>query len=81
MQVLLPMWLGANGVDVKDVIMMQLDSAVVIASLLEGQIDAGECWRANSIPLVRKARQRSRRRDRMDRVWRVRSRHLRQRGW
>ena len=54
MQVLLPMWLGANGVDVKDVIMMQLDPAVVIASLLEGQIDAGECWRANSIPLFEK---------------------------
>ena len=54
MQVLLPMWLEANGVDVEDVTMMQLDPAVVIASLLEGQIDAGECWRANSIPLFEK---------------------------
>ncbi len=54
MQVLLPMWLGANGIAAGDVTMMQLDPAVVIASLLEGQIDAGECWRANSIPLFEK---------------------------
>jgi len=54
MQVLLPMWLGANGIAAEDVTMMQLDPAVVIASLLEGQIDAGECWRANSIPLFEK---------------------------
>lgn len=54
MQVLLPMWLAMNEVAVDDVTMMQLDPAVVIASLLEGQIDAGECWRANSIPLFEK---------------------------
>lgn len=54
MQVLLPMWLDANGVAPDDVTMMQLDPAVVIASLLEGQIDAGECWRANSLPLFEK---------------------------
>lgn len=57
MQVLLPMWLGLNGVDAEDVTVMQLDPAVVIASLLEGQIDAGECWRANSIPLFEKRAQ------------------------
>lgn len=54
MQVLLPMWLEANGVAAEDVTVMQLDPAVVVASLLEGQIDAGECWRANSIPLFEK---------------------------
>ena len=54
MQVLLPMWLAVNDVAANDVTMMQLDPAVVIASLLEGQIDAGECWRANSIPLFQK---------------------------
>ena len=57
MQVLLPMWLGLNDVAAEDVTVMQLDPAVVIASLLEGQIDAGECWRANSIPLFEKRAQ------------------------
>jgi len=54
MQVLLPAWLAANEVDGDDVTLMQLDPAVVVASLIEGQIDAGECWRANSIPLFEK---------------------------
>lgn len=54
MQVLLPLWLADNDVSSDDVTVMQLDPAVVIASLLEGQIDAGECWRANSIPLFQK---------------------------
>ncbi len=54
MQVLLPLWLRKNSVEPDDVTVLQLDPAVVTASLVEGQIDAGECWRANSIPLFQK---------------------------
>lgn len=54
MQALFPAWLERNDVDPDEVVLLQLYPAVVIASLLEGQIDAGECWRANSIPLFEK---------------------------
>jgi len=32
----------------------QLDPALVVTSLVEGKIDAGECWEGNSLPLFRK---------------------------
>lgn len=54
MQVVVPAWLKRNGVDAKQVKMMQLDPAVIVTSLVEGKIDAGECWRGNSLPLFRK---------------------------
>ncbi len=54
MQVLVPAWLDKNGVDKGKVTLMQLDPAVVVASLVEGKIDAGECWLGNSLPLFRR---------------------------
>jgi len=54
MQVVAPSWLKRNGVDPASVKMMQLDPAVVVTSRVEGKIDAGECWRGNSLPLFRK---------------------------
>lgn len=54
MQVVVPAWLKRNNVDAKRVKMMQLDPAVIVTSLVEGKIDAGECWKGNSLPLFRK---------------------------
>lgn len=54
MQVLVPAWLDRNGVERSKVSMLQLDPAVVVASLIEGKIDAGECWLGNSLPLFRR---------------------------
>ncbi len=51
MQVLVPEWLELNGVARDAINLMQLDPAIVVNSLVEGQIDAGECWKANSMPI------------------------------
>ncbi|WP_308910450.1 ABC transporter substrate-binding protein [Pseudokordiimonas caeni] len=53
-QALLPAWLSRNGMEAGDVTIMQLDPAVVVASLIEGKIDLGECWLGNSIALFQK---------------------------
>jgi len=50
-QVLLPVWLRRNDVDPATVKVLQLNPSVIVASLIEGQIDAAECWRGNSYPL------------------------------
>lgn len=54
MQVLVPAWLKRNGIDPAAVKIMQLDPSVVVASLIEGKIDAGECWLGNSMALFEK---------------------------
>ena len=50
-QALLPRWLESNGVAPADVRILQLNPSVIVASLIEGKIDAAECWRGNSRPL------------------------------
>lgn len=54
MQFLVPEWLELNGVPRDSINLMQLDPAIVVNSLVEGQIDAGECWKANSMPIFHK---------------------------
>ncbi|KTE26323.1 nitrate ABC transporter permease [Sphingopyxis sp. H071] len=54
-QALLPAWLKANGVDPARVERIQLDPAIVVSSLVEGRIDAAECWLGNSLALFDKA--------------------------
>jgi NitT/TauT family transport system substrate-binding protein len=54
MQVLVPEWLELNGVPRDAINLMQLDPAIVVNSLVEGQIDAGECWKGNSMPIFHK---------------------------
>ena len=54
MQVIVPEWLEMNGVARDDVELMQLDPSIVVNSLIEGQIDAGECWKGNSLALFQK---------------------------
>jgi len=54
MQVIVPAWLELNGVNKDDVQLMQLDPAIVVGSLIEGTIDAGECWLGNSIAIFQK---------------------------
>lgn len=54
MQALVPAWLSRNGVDKDKVTLLQLDPALVVTSLVEGKIDAGECWEGNSLPLFQK---------------------------
>ncbi len=54
MQVIVPAWLELNGVDKDSVELMQLDPAIVVGSLVEGTIDAGECWLGNSVALFQK---------------------------
>ncbi|MGI9294484.1 MAG: ABC transporter substrate-binding protein [Pseudomonadales bacterium] len=56
-QVIVPEWLERNGLKRDDVKMLQLDPAIVSASLIEGTIDVGECWQANSLPVFRKRAQ------------------------
>jgi NitT/TauT family transport system substrate-binding protein len=53
-QVLLPVWLARNGLSVADVRILQLNPSVIGTSLVEGQIDAAECWSGNSRPLFAK---------------------------
>lgn len=43
-QELLPVWLEDNGVDPSRVRLVQMDPAVVDTALLQGRIDAAECW-------------------------------------
>lgn len=50
-QALLPRWLTQNDVNAKDVRILQLNPSVIVASLIEGRVDAAECWRGNSRPL------------------------------
>jgi NitT/TauT family transport system substrate-binding protein len=54
-QALLPAWLKGNGVDPVRVEQIQLDPAIVVSSLVEGRIDAAECWLGNSMALFDKA--------------------------
>jgi len=54
MQVIVPAWLAQNGVDPQSVTLLQLDPAVVAASVVENKIDAGECWLGNSRPVYEK---------------------------
>lgn len=54
-QALLPAWLRDNGVDPARVARVQLDPAIVVSSLVEGRIDAAECWLGNSMALFDKA--------------------------
>ncbi|WEK43169.1 MAG: ABC transporter substrate-binding protein [Candidatus Sphingomonas colombiensis] len=53
-QTLLPAWLAKNGVDPARVRQIQLDPAVVVAALIEGKVDAAECWLGNSMALFQK---------------------------
>jgi NitT/TauT family transport system substrate-binding protein len=53
-QTLLPVWLKANGVDPASVRTIQLDPAVVVSALIEGKVDAAECWLGNSMALFQK---------------------------
>jgi NitT/TauT family transport system substrate-binding protein len=50
-QAMLPPWLKRNGVPPTEVRILQLNPSVIVASLIEGKIDAAECWRGNSKPL------------------------------
>lgn len=54
-QTLLPAWLEANGVEPARVEQVQLSPAIIVASLVEGRIDAAECWLGNSMALFDKA--------------------------
>lgn len=54
-QALLPIWLEQNGVDAAKVRSLRLDPAVVVTSLVEGKVDAAECWMGNSMALFEKA--------------------------
>ncbi|MBT5220492.1 MAG: ABC transporter substrate-binding protein [Woeseia sp.] len=54
MQVIVPEWLELNGVPRDEIQLMQLDPAIVVNSLVEGQIDAGECWKGNSFAIFQK---------------------------
>jgi len=58
-QALLPVWLSRNGVDPKTVQILQLNPSVIVASLIEGRIDAAECWRGNSWPQFQKEARRA----------------------
>jgi NitT/TauT family transport system substrate-binding protein len=53
MQALVPPWLKRNGVEPGQLKMLQLDPSVVVTSLIEGKVDAAECWLGNSMPLFR----------------------------
>ena len=54
MQVIVPEWLELNGVERSAIELMQLDPSIVVNSLIEGQIDAGECWKGNSLAIFQK---------------------------
>jgi NitT/TauT family transport system substrate-binding protein len=53
-QAMVPAWLEANGLERNSVTMLQLDPSVISASLIEGTIDAGECWLGNSLAVYQK---------------------------
>ncbi|MEH6551627.1 MAG: ABC transporter substrate-binding protein [Pseudomonadales bacterium] len=54
MQVILPAWLKRNGLSSDIVTLMQLDPAVISTSVIEAQIDGGECWLGNSLAIYQK---------------------------
>ena len=54
MQVIVPEWLELNNVSRESVELMQLDPSIVVNSLIEGQIDAGECWKGNSLAIFQR---------------------------
>lgn len=51
-QVMMPAWLERNGVNRDQIKLLQMDPAVVDASLIEGQIDAAECWLGSNKALI-----------------------------
>lgn len=53
-QVMMPAWLERNGVSRDSVKLLQMDPAVVDASLIEGKIDAAECWEGSNKALIEK---------------------------
>ena len=53
-QVIVPEWLKINRIDPETVTMLQLQPSVIASSLVEGKIDAGECWKGNSLPVYKK---------------------------
>lgn len=53
-QVMMPAWLERNGVSRDQVTLLQMDPAVVDASLIEGKIDAAECWEGSNKALIEK---------------------------
>ena len=53
-QAMVPAWLEANDLNRDTVTMLQLDPSVISASLIEGTIDAGECWLGNSLAVYQK---------------------------
>jgi NitT/TauT family transport system substrate-binding protein len=52
MQALVPLWLEQNGVSRDSINLLQMDPSVVDAALIEGTIDAGECWRGSNKAFV-----------------------------
>lgn len=58
-QMLLPVWLERNGVNRTAVQILQLNPSVIVTSLIEGKIDAAECWRANSWPVFEREARRA----------------------
>lgn len=51
-QVLLPLLLRQNGVDAGRVDILQMDPSVIDAALVEGVIDAAECWLGSNKALI-----------------------------
>lgn len=48
-QVIVPLWLERNGIEADSVELLQLAPSIIAGSLIEGTIDAGECWLGNSV--------------------------------
>jgi NitT/TauT family transport system substrate-binding protein len=53
-QVMMPAWLERNGVSSDSITLLQMDPAVVDASLVEGKIDAAECWLGSNKAVIEK---------------------------
>jgi NitT/TauT family transport system substrate-binding protein len=53
-QNLVPAWLELNGKPRDHIRMLRLDPSVVDISLIEGQIDLAECWRASNRSVIKK---------------------------
>ena len=52
--VMLPVWLELNGESGDAVTLLKMDGAVVDVSLVEGKIDAAECWLGSNKALIEK---------------------------
>ena len=52
--VMLPVWLELNGESPDAVTLLKMDGAVVDVSLVEGKIDAAECWLGSNKALIEK---------------------------